>query len=120
MDGKARRPGPRESGEARRRRLRRNEQVLRRVNGRIEELNRVALMVDDPADPRGQAAFLCECAMSECSERIAVDVATYAALPAEPDRYVVIPGHESPEIEQVVARRSDYLVVTEAAWPSTR
>ena len=111
MGTKRPRPGPFEDEAARRRRLIENEHVFRRLNGRIEELNRVALMVEDPPLAE-QAAFLCECSLSECEERIPMSVDGYARVHASPDRFIVIPGHEIDEIEQVVARRTDHLVVT--------
>lgn len=110
MGSKTPRPGPFEGDAARRRRLTENERVFRRLNGRIEELNRVALMVEDPPQAE-QAAFLCECSLAECHERIAMGVDEYARTHAAPDRFIVIPGHETAEIEHVVARRTDYLVV---------
>jgi hypothetical protein len=110
MVGKTPRPGPFESDENRRRRLVENERIHRRLNRRIEELNRVALMVDEP--PGGdQAAFLCECSLTECRERIALDVGTYSRIHRRPERFVVVPGHETAEIEEVLVRRTDYLVV---------
>jgi hypothetical protein len=110
MGSKTPRPGPLEGDAARRRRLAENERVFRRLNGRIEELNRVAQMVEAPPHAE-QAAFLCECSLSECHERIRIGVDEYARTHATPDRFIVIPGHETGEIEQVVTRRTDYLVV---------
>lgn len=110
MGTKTPRPGPFEDDAARRRRLTENEVLFRRLNGRIEELNRVAQMVEDPPHAE-QAAFLCECSLTECRERIALGVDAYARAHATPDRFIVVPGHETEEIEQVVARRTDYLVV---------
>ena len=110
MGTKRPRPGPFESDESRRSRLRQNEQAFRRLNDRIEELNRVALIVDEPPGAE-QAAFLCECPLPECQERIDVDVVTYADVHSTPGRFIVVPGHETDEIERVVARRTDYVVV---------
>jgi hypothetical protein len=37
--------------------------------------------------------------------------AEYEAIRAEPTRFLVVPGHKRPEIENVVERQSGYLVV---------
>jgi hypothetical protein len=37
--------------------------------------------------------------------------ARYEGAHAQDDRFVVLPGHESPEIERVVEEHADYLVV---------
>jgi len=103
-------PGPHESDPPRRRRLKENERQVRRLNLRIEELNRVGLMVDDE-DEDDQAPFLCECSLLSCAERLPVDVATYAEAHDGPDRFMVLPGHEIPEIERIVTRQPAFLVV---------
>jgi hypothetical protein len=109
MDATTARPDPGESDEARPR-LVENERTVRRLNERIEELNRVAQMIEEPPDAE-QADFLCECAMLECRERIDIDVATYAEEHSSRGRFIVVPGHEIREIERVIARRPGYLVV---------
>jgi hypothetical protein len=38
-------------------------------------------------------------------------VADYDRVHAQADRFVVVPGHESTEIENVVEERADYVVV---------
>jgi hypothetical protein len=38
-------------------------------------------------------------------------VAEYQAIRAEPTRFAVLPAHELPEIESVVERHPNYLVV---------
>jgi hypothetical protein len=109
MDVKSARPDPGE-GEGARLRLVESERIFRRLNERIEELNRVAQMIEEPPDAE-QAAFLCECSRLECQARIEIDVATYAEEHSSRGRYIVVPGHETREIERIVARRPGYLVV---------
>lgn len=82
---------------------------MRRLNRRIEELNRVALMTDE--DDPDQAAFICECGLESCEERLPIDVADYAEAHSAPDRFTVAPGHELPSIERIVDRRDGFLVV---------
>ena len=54
---------------------------------------------------------LCECGRQGCSGVIALTVADYDGVHSQDDRFVVVPGHESTEIEKVVEERDGYLVV---------
>jgi hypothetical protein len=38
-------------------------------------------------------------------------VAEYDGIHSQDDRFVVVPGHENPQIESVVERRATYFVV---------
>jgi hypothetical protein len=82
----------------------RNEEIFRGVNERIEEgAERHAVSAALP--------FHCECGNASCVETIEIEAAHYAAIMRERYRFVIIPGHQDPEIEQIVERRPDYLVV---------
>lgn len=83
-----------------RKRLEHNEAVFRAIN---EEL--------DDASTGSARDYLCECADAMCTERIRLTRSEYRAIRAEPDRYVLVPGHELPELEEVVRREPDHLVV---------
>jgi len=54
---------------------------------------------------------LCECGREACSGVIALTVAEYDGAHSQVDRFVVLRGHESPEIERVVEERAGYFVV---------
>jgi hypothetical protein len=96
--------------EARRERLVENERRMRRLNRRIEELNRVALMLEDEEDGE-QARFLCECSLPECDDRLDLAVEDFASLHEGGDRFVLVPGHEIETVDRVLLRREDCLVV---------
>jgi hypothetical protein len=96
--------------EARRRRLVENERRVRRLNSRIEELNRVALMVEGEEEAE-QARFLCECSLTECDERLDLDVEEYAELHEGGDRFTLVPGHELESVDRVLQRRDGCVVV---------
>ncbi len=104
----ARQPGA--GDEARRRRLVANERRVRRMNTRIEELNRVALLVEGE-DEGEQADFLCECSRRDCDERLDLDVEDYAELHEGGERFVLVPGHELESVDRVLLRREDCVVV---------
>jgi hypothetical protein len=82
-------------------RLARNEAFFRQVNERINEMS-------EPADGH---EFLCECADPGCTERITLTAADYEWVRAKPTRFVLARGHVASEIEHVVERESDHVVV---------
>ena len=86
-------------------RLASNEVYFRDVNEGVEE------QVRDIAGDDATFNVLCECAALDCGERIALTPAEYAAVHADPRRFVVVPGHANEEIEDVVSHDPRYDVV---------
>lgn len=62
-------------------------------------------------DGHGTTLFLCECGNSACSDRLELTAATLHHLHAENGLFVVLPGHEIPDVETVVDHSNGYLVV---------
>jgi hypothetical protein len=89
--------------DARSERAAKNEALLRAVNREIE---RAAEEVGD-----GELEVLCECGRDRCQGTIALTATEYDRVHVERDRFVVLPGHETLEIENVVERTDAYLVV---------
>jgi len=89
----------------------RNEALLRHVNDRVATLDRRA----EGGWAAGEAdrfEFHCECGAPQgCPETLALTLDEYERVRREVDRFVVAPGHETPEIERTVERREGYLVV---------
>jgi len=90
----------------RERRLGINEGVYREVNERLEELADKTGFSD-----WGSLDLVCECGRADCAERIELSREAYEAVRADPTQFVVVPGHELPDVEHVVDRRGDYVVV---------
>lgn len=89
---------------AREARVGNNERLFREVNERISRIQ----------DDFGQAqAFeiVCECGASTCLERIAISHGAYRRLRENPRTFAIVPGHEIPEVEDVVERTDAYDVV---------
>jgi hypothetical protein len=84
----------------------RNETLFRTVNNKLRELN---VEFESFADER--AFFVCECSRLECIEQIDLPVAVFDELSARPSHFVLVPGHETLDIEVVVERKGRYLVV---------
>jgi hypothetical protein len=54
---------------------------------------------------------VCECGNLACAEQLIVPVSEYERVRAESTLFLVQPGHERPEIEEVVERTGRYAVV---------
>jgi len=93
--------------DSRETRLARNETLFREVNERIEDAVARMGRQDDHV-----YEFLCECSNSDCALLLPLTIADYEAARSDPRRFIVAPGHELPEIETVVARTSDFQLVT--------
>jgi formate-nitrite transporter family protein len=83
----------------------RNEALFREVNENIARLEeRHGTTVTEPV-------YICECANAGCAEQLAIDFETYRRVREEPRFFFVRPGHEDPQLERVVERHRDYLIV---------
>ena len=82
-----------------------NEALYRSINEKIEDLNETFGVVAE------SMAVICECGELECSEQIELDIPTYEHVRADPTHFVVLPGHELPDVETVVERRGTFNVV---------
>jgi hypothetical protein len=81
-----------------------NERLFREVNERINRIQ----------EDFGQAhAFeiVCECGAQGCLERITLTHDAYTRLRANPRTFAIVPGHEAPDVEDVVERNEQYYVV---------
>lgn len=91
--------GPREE------RLGKNEAVFREVNERIRDVTIV------PAETQ----FLCECADASCTAPVTMTLSDYEAVRANPRHFLVVPGHEVLEVEDVVEQHPAFTVVRKKA-----
>src|SRR4051794_7319092 len=55
--------------------------------------------------------FLCECGDRTCRKRLQLTGSQYEAVRADASQFVVAPGHELPEAEDVIEVHADHLVV---------
>jgi hypothetical protein len=94
--------------DERRERLARNEAAFRRVNEAIEAGH-------EHPEPRDRLAFLCECGAIGCNVLIELSIADYEAVRGHSRRFLVVPGHEQLEVEDVVDRRDRHFVVEKHA-----
>jgi hypothetical protein len=86
-------------------RIGRNEVLFREINERLSELQESFDVFSERGD------FVCECGDVSCSEQITMSLGEYEQLRADPELFGVKPGHEIPDVENVVERRPGYDVV---------
>jgi hypothetical protein len=86
-------------------RLALNEVLFRKANDRIDE----QAEEQDRADEK--IAFYCECSDRDCVERIPISAHEFETVRTRRSQFIVRPGHEVTQIEQVVTRTPLYLVV---------
>jgi hypothetical protein len=84
----------------------RNEALLRAVNERIDDARRFAEPVREDDE---LIEFHCEC--GDCTETVLLTATEYETVRSQDDRFALRPGHETQELEHVVARGERYVVV---------
>lgn len=86
------------------------EAVFRQLNDRIAETAR--RFQADEVD------FVCECADADCTHRVEATLDEYAEVREHERRFLLVNGHEQPDVESVVARRPRYAIVEKAVTPA--
>jgi hypothetical protein len=85
-------------------RMRETEQFFRGINEVIARKT-----------PPNGGRFLCECANSHCNTTFEMDAQDLMLLHVQPGAYVVLAGHDLPDLEDVVERRDGYAIVRSRA-----
>jgi hypothetical protein len=83
---------------ARERRVAENEATFRRAN---EELRSTFGDYDLP--PGQQVPFICECGDRRCTQALLLGLDEYEAVRDDPNAFLIVPGHNDEETEQVVS-----------------
>lgn len=78
--------------------------LLREVNEHIAELNGAWGEV-------GVCSLICECSDPDCAESLEIEPAEYERVRVDGAGFLVLAGHERPEVERVVERTDRFLVV---------
>jgi hypothetical protein len=85
-----------------------NQALFRKVNERIEEKTEGIASEPDTPD---LWEFLCECGADHCVQHVQLTVAEYESVRADPTHFVLLPGHEMPEVEVVQSENERFIVV---------
>jgi hypothetical protein len=89
--------------DERERQIAENEARFRALNEGIEHAK--------SALPEATFEFVCECGRDDCTERIQLTSDEYEHVRERGNRFVLKPGHELEEVEQVIERHELYFVV---------
>jgi hypothetical protein len=89
----------------RKERIARNESSFRELNESLE-----ASVHRGKTEPE-YAGFVCECGDGECDTTVRVPLDAYESVRRDGRNFIVVPGHEIPDAEDVVDDRDGYLVV---------
>ena len=79
----------------------RNQLLLREVNERLAEI----------VHPDGSGEFLCECGCNDCTETLQLPLRVYKIVHSSPNLFLILPGHESGEIERVIKTSDTFTLV---------
>ena len=82
-----------------------NRMMFRMVHDRVG---------DESGDLRvaPELAFACECARDTCVETVPLPPLQFLAIGSDRNRFIVRRGHESLEVEEIVAERDGFLIVS--------
>jgi hypothetical protein len=94
-------------------RFARNEALFREVNERVLEVNKDFEATD------GLLNFICECGKEDCVEPVPLTLGEYEAVRSYPTHFVLVPGHEGPLVEAVIARNERFVVVEKLVGETT-
>jgi hypothetical protein len=82
-----------------------NEALYRTVNERIESLNQAFGTLTNTM------TVVCECGDVTCAEQIEIEIAEYERIRSDPTLFIIVPGHEIADVEDVVEEREAFHVV---------
>jgi hypothetical protein len=82
--------------DERARRIADNESRFREINERLRADLRAL-----PEDGE-RVDFVCECGKVDCAERVSLTLAEYETVRASPLDFLIVPGHEIGDVEDVV------------------
>jgi hypothetical protein len=84
-----------------------NQNRYRDVNERVMETN-ARLELD--GERHRTVEVLCECGCADCADRVEVTRAIYDRLRADPETFVLTPGHEEGLVERVIEQAPGYVI----------
>ena len=91
--------------DERARRIGENEAIYRAVNEKIGDLNETFGLLTD------EMTVVCECGDLTCTDQIQLEIPDYERVRRDPTFFVVVPGHEIPDVETVVEKHETWTVV---------
>ena len=106
--------------DARRVRAAKSQSLLREVNERIVDLAVLPGAAVNGAKPASmfedmrlakEIDLACECIDEACTQRVTMTVREYEAVRSDSSTFFVKPGHDVPDLEEIVREEAGYVVV---------
>jgi hypothetical protein len=89
-------------------RIARNEAMFREANERAKAW-------DERHDLEGEVElYFCECGKPDCHEKVSLREADYERVRSDSHRFVIVPGHELPDVETVIERNEGWTIIEKA------
>jgi hypothetical protein len=85
-------------------RLANNEAMFRFANERMAAWDEVRVS-------EAVERYLCECADPDCQQKVPLRKADYEAVRSNSRYFVIVPGHEIPEVETVIETHDEWTVI---------
>jgi hypothetical protein len=79
-----------------------NQMRFRKANERL------LAAVEDSGRELRRVPFLCECADGNCLGTVDVEISEWEAVASRPNHFLILPGHERSEGEEVIASVREY------------
>lgn len=83
-----------------------NEARFREINERVERD-----LIEMVQAPDETLPFVCECGRRDCGATVEVTLGDYERVRSDSTCFVLMPGHEMPDLETVVDRGAGFVVV---------
>jgi hypothetical protein len=83
-----------------------NEALFRAANERVKD--------SEEQRTRVVERYFCECADPECRGMVPLSRADYERVRSDSRHFVVVPGHERPEVDKVLERHEGWAIVEKA------
>jgi hypothetical protein len=91
--------------DERTRRIGESEALYRSVNEKIEALSAAFGAITETM------SVVCECGDASCAQQIEVSIAEYERIRSDSTLFIIRPGHEIPDVEEVVEEHDGFHVV---------
>lgn len=90
--------------DVRAQRLAENEALFRLANERMADW-------EEQHTDEVTELYFCECADTECREKVELRRGDYERTRSDSRQFVIVPGHEMPEVEDIVERHEGWEIV---------
>ena len=87
-----------------------DEIAAARTEAIFREVNEAIAKTAESFEAR-EADFVCECADPDCAHRVTASLEDYEEVRADGTHFLLVPGHEEPSVERVIARSTGYWIV---------